>query len=71
MAIEFNTREYVFSHGKTPRGRGSWAFFPSNAFVLDEAMWAPSSITYADAKRWVREDLKARNVTTATIYVGS
>lgn len=24
--IEVNTREYECSHGKTPRGRGYWAF---------------------------------------------
>ena len=24
--VEFSTNEYEFSHGKQPRGRGSWAF---------------------------------------------
>lgn len=27
MAIEFNTTEYQFAHGKMPRGEGRWAFF--------------------------------------------
>lgn len=30
MAIEIRTSEYVFAHGKKPRGWGSWAFFFDN-----------------------------------------
>ena len=26
MTIEFSTRDYVWSHGKAPRGLGSWCF---------------------------------------------
>jgi hypothetical protein len=27
MSIEVNTTQYQFSHGKSPRGYGQWAFF--------------------------------------------
>ena len=26
MAIEFDTHEYEFNHGHSPRGRGGWGF---------------------------------------------
>lgn len=49
MAIEFNTREYEFSHGKQPRGYGQWAFF----FDSDpEPFWATGS--YAEAKKMAK-----------------
>lgn len=54
MAVEFNTTDYVFSHGHTPRGRGSWAFFPTSACRIEDAIWSPS-MTYTEAKRWVKQ----------------
>ena len=47
--IEFNTRSYVMSHGREPRGYGSWAFDLGNGPVF-----APAS-TYTAAKKWARE----------------
>lgn len=54
MKIEFNTAKFVFSHGKEPKGRGSWAF----AFEGLEPIFSPS-MTYAEAKAWARGKVKA------------
>jgi len=58
LKIEFNTREYEFSHGHKPRGRGSWAFFPNRKTLIEQAMWTPS-MTYGEAKRWIAAKLRS------------
>jgi hypothetical protein len=56
MTFEFNTRDYLLTHGKEPRGYGSWAFMIETKG--NEPVWAPQS-TYADAKKWVRGKVRA------------
>ena len=51
--IEFCTREYTFSHGRAPRGYGSWAFDFGSGPVF-----APTS-TYAEARAWAREQVRS------------
>lgn len=68
MAIEFCTREYRFSHGKEPRGYGSWAFFFDRKFKIEDAFWVNQS-TYGDAKKAARAEAKRRNV--GIVFVGS
>lgn len=60
MSREFITTEYEFSHGKKPRGTGSWAFVPANyawpdgpnePMPSDGIAWVWG--TYSDAKREV------------------
>jgi hypothetical protein len=45
--VEFITSQYVFSHGREPRGRGHWAFAPFRDTL--EVFWAHGS--YAEAKK--------------------
>lgn len=68
MAVEFDTREYQFSHGRSPRGRGSWAFFFDRKCQGD-AFWTQGSTTYAEAKKQARAEANRRGVTV--VYVGS
>jgi len=51
LHIEFDTRSYVRSHGREPRGTGSWAFE-----FNDEAAthWVPGSRTYTEAKKYIK-----------------
>lgn len=49
MAIEINTSEYEFSHGKKPRGTGQWGFFFDQDRDVSQCFWANGS--FADAKR--------------------
>lgn len=51
---EFQTREFENAHGKSPRGRGSWAFVPAGyiwprEIPEDGIGWAYG--TYTEAKR--------------------
>lgn len=57
MAVEFNTHEYEFSHGKKPRGRGGWAFSFKRNPSMDEIFWING--TYAECKKVAREKAKA------------
>lgn len=66
-AAKFDTSEYINSHGKPPRGRGGWAFSPTDGggslpqdrgLSVDrgydgDIVWASGSKTLNDAKREV------------------
>lgn len=60
MRAEFITTDYQFSHGKKPRGVGTWAFvpadhaWPGNTMPHDGIAWAWGS--YSDAKRDVMRE---------------
>ena len=56
MRVEFNTRDYTWAHGKSPRGTGSWAFRMNG-----ETVFAPMMQTYAQAKAWAAGEAKRRN----------
>lgn len=68
--ITFNTAIYEFSHGKKPRGYGSWAF--SMYSDLHNPTFAPSSMSYRDAKAWYARQLQNQGFTgSRTVYVCS
>lgn len=57
MKVSILNSEYKRSHGKTPKGFGSWAFnimdgSPSPAAV-ERTVFTPYSMTFSDARRWV------------------
>lgn len=53
--IEFSPSRYVASHGRLPKGRGSWAFVVKHCNTLEEhTFFVPGSMTYSDAKVWAR-----------------
>lgn len=52
--LTIRTDNYEASHGKKPRGTGSWAFHPVNS--PDYIMWAPPRYSFTAAKRWLREE---------------
>lgn len=54
---QFDTTEYEFAHGRAPKGRGSWAFFPEGSDTSDvsNAVFAPAG-TFTEARRWVRQN---------------
>lgn len=60
----FDTREYEASHGRKPRGRGSWAFRVDDDIL---AVFSPMNMTYTEAKRWVQE----QNPTARHFTVGA
>lgn len=55
--FEFSTRQYVFSHGKNPKGYGSWAFSVQELDGGKQIFWAPTS-TYGLAKTWIKNHVR-------------
>lgn len=54
VSVRFDVNEYEFSHGRSPRGRGSWAFdFGAERFAdgCETLFWTRGSTTYKEAKR--------------------
>jgi hypothetical protein len=70
MTVEFNTRDYEFSHGRKPRGTGTWAFFFGNRTErpIADAWWAEGTVTYGEAKKQAAAEARRRNV--SVVYVG-
>jgi hypothetical protein len=71
LDIEFNTIEFVKSHGCAPRGRGSWAFSSERNGPIENVLFSPS-MTYAEAKKWARAEIEQRvagEVDYLTVYV--
>jgi len=57
----FETSTYRHEHGRSPRGRGSWAFCPhakrNGGDYLDFTIFSPS-MTYGEAKRWAKAKIE-------------
>lgn len=55
--MELITKVYEASHGKPPRGLGSWAFCPlerhQDRDYLDHLVWSPV-MNWGDAKKWAK-----------------
>jgi len=55
MTIEFSTRKYQASHGKSPKGRGQWAFENSTGEMF---FTTGGAVTYTDAKKQAHKFFK-------------
>jgi hypothetical protein len=69
MKVEVDARYYGYAHGRAPRGIGSWAFGSKPNTPCDEVFWAPSSVTYSEAK--VHAAVWARSAGLSVVYVQS
>jgi len=54
-SMTVSTRLFVNSHGKKPRGHGSWAFLVMDA---DEAVVFTPAMNFSDAKVWVKAHVR-------------
>jgi len=61
-AVEFSTSEFVFAHGRAPRGEGYWAFDFGKG-----PEFAPGTRSYGDAKKWARGVAQDRGVSRVTV----
>lgn len=59
MKIRVNTTEYIFSHGRKPRGYGYWAFQVGEIFP-DAMVWFRG--TYSEALKAAMKLAKERKV---------
>ncbi len=64
--IYVDTRRYVRSHGKKPRGGSHWAFYFDDKG--GDPIFAPGRMNYADAVKWAKEE--AKKAGKRTVYVG-
>jgi hypothetical protein len=63
LKIEFITSEFELSHGRRPRGQGTWAFSERRIpKVIEDYIWTPY-MSYVDAKKWLVNKLKSEGVT--------
>jgi ADP-heptose:LPS heptosyltransferase len=70
--VEFDSTPFEFSHGRCPKGRGSWAFsVERNPDVTSPAVLFSPSMTYGEAKRFAREHFRklASHESHITLYV--
>ena len=53
--MTFETLPFELSHGRSPRGRGSWAFAPFGLRKdITAAVFSPN-MTFTEAKKWARQ----------------
>ncbi len=64
--IGVDTRRYVRSHGKQPRGGSNWAFYFDDKG--GDPIFAPGRMNYVDAVKWAKEE--AKKAGKGTVYVG-
>ena len=64
--ITVETSEYEFSHGKRPRGRGTWAFtFDTRRYDRIEEVWWTPFVTWSDARRLAVAEARRRGAVIA------
>lgn len=68
-SVEFSTNAYVRSHGREPRGRGCWAFFPAGKTDIADAVFVAGQNTLTEAKKIAANHFAANGVTL--VEVGS
>ena len=56
-SVRFDNSPFVRSHGKEPKGRGSWAFQIDG--LRDARIEFSPSMTLAEARRWMAERVQA------------
>lgn len=67
-AVRIDTNEYQNSHGKTPKGRGSWIFaFDGEDDTKDSDKWFTANGTYAEALKAAKAEGKKRGAKTIKV----
>ena len=58
-AVGVDDSLYVRAHGKKPKGNGMWGFS-----IKGQEVFTPTSMSYADAQKWAKEEGKKLNAIT-------
>jgi hypothetical protein len=74
MAIDFDTRSFRTSHGREPKGYGSWAFGTERSPDTqdrDKCWFTPGAMTYGNARKWAKAEAARRfgKGASGTLYV--
>lgn len=60
--IIIDTADYTLSHGRTPKGKGAWAFFIGCRNDISKLFFAPRSMTYAEARKLAVQEALRKGV---------
>lgn len=66
-AVEVDTREFHFAHGRQPKGPGTWAFFFGKSRDVSDAFFV--SGTWRECASEARDEARRRGV--RRVVVGS
>lgn len=67
--VTVSTRSYEASHGRQPRGTGSWAFFFDGERDVAQAWWSSGSAPYREARAAAVAEARRRGA--SSVEVGS
>jgi hypothetical protein len=69
--VEFNDTAFQFSHGRSPKGRGSWIFCPysrrNDNDYLDHCVATMGSTTFAEARKLAANYFAAAGVDSVSV----
>lgn len=68
--MKIYTEQFQFVHGRKPKGTGCWAFVFSNE-KEEWCAFAPSSMSYTEASKWIKEETKRNGWKASKIEVGA
>lgn len=60
--IRIDTTDYIWTHGRNPRGTGAWAFFIGCRDNLDKLYFVPGSNTYTQSCRLAVQEARRQGV---------
>lgn len=63
--VRFSHSDYLSSHGRPPRGEGSWVFQFNRGGT--EPWWAPGVLTLTEAKKLARAEAVRRGANVAEV----
>ena len=64
--VHVDTSQFEFSHGRKPRGAGSWAFdFGTRGNW--QTRFAPGQMSFSKAKQWAMAQAVEMNVSTVCV----
>ncbi len=69
MTTQFSDRQFRFSHGTAPRGRGTWAFVFRFRSAPEETFWVTGDRTFSEARREAMRVARERGA--ESVEVGS
>ena len=65
--FDVRTTDYLFAHGKQPKGKGTWAFFIGSRNDMDKIWFSPLYTSYAAAKRMAIDEAKRQGAVYVTV----
>jgi hypothetical protein len=69
MTITYDTNEYEFSHGRKPKGFGSWAFEVDLMEGATPLTWWFNQSTLTDAKKKMNSIIREALPKSTVVYV--